>query len=94
MTLNYWMMEERYPNLKEEAGGLIPGCEISSLLDIILARWSIASCALTLACWAFVSRKKERKEKKRKNTKVGDSGVGFHVVYIAHQILVKNVDST
>ncbi len=33
-TLNYWMMVERYPNLKEEVGGLILGCEISSLLDI------------------------------------------------------------
>jgi hypothetical protein len=32
-TLNYLMMVERYPNLKEEAGGLTPGCEISSLLD-------------------------------------------------------------
>ena len=33
MTLNYWMMVERYPNLKDEVGGSIPGCEISSLLD-------------------------------------------------------------
>jgi hypothetical protein len=33
MTLNYWMMVERYPNLKEEVGDLIPGFEISSLLD-------------------------------------------------------------
>jgi hypothetical protein len=33
MTLNYWMIVERYPNLKEEVGGSIPGCEISSLLD-------------------------------------------------------------
>jgi hypothetical protein len=32
MTLNFWMMVERYPNLKEEVGGSIPGCEISSLL--------------------------------------------------------------
>ena len=29
----YWMMVERYPNLKEEVGGSIPGCKISSLLD-------------------------------------------------------------
>jgi hypothetical protein len=29
MTLNYWMMVERYPNLKEEVGGSIPGWEIS-----------------------------------------------------------------
>ena len=35
-TLNYWMMVERYPNLKEEVGGLIPGCETSSILDINL----------------------------------------------------------
>jgi len=41
---------ERYPNLKEEVGGSIPDYEISSLLDKILVMWSIASCALTLAC--------------------------------------------
>jgi hypothetical protein len=29
------MMVERYPNLKEEVGGSILGCEISSLLDKI-----------------------------------------------------------
>ena len=29
-TLNYWMMVERYPNPKEEVGGSIPGCEIST----------------------------------------------------------------
>jgi hypothetical protein len=33
MTLNYRMMVERYPNLKEKVGGLIPGYEISSLPD-------------------------------------------------------------
>ena len=36
-TLNYWMVE-RYPNLKEEVGSSIPGCEISSLLDIKLVK--------------------------------------------------------
>jgi hypothetical protein len=45
MPLNYWMMVERYPNLKEEVGGSNPGCEISSLPDIKLVRWSTASCA-------------------------------------------------
>ena len=35
-TLNYWMMVERSPNLKEEVGGSIPGCEYSSLLDKFL----------------------------------------------------------
>ena len=44
----------RYPNLKEEVDSLIPGCEISSLLDKknllggqpprVLWRWPIASC--------------------------------------------------
>ena len=33
MNLNFWMMVERYPNFKEEVGGLNRGCEISSLLD-------------------------------------------------------------
>ena len=41
--LSYGMMVERYPNHKEEAGGAIPGCEISSLPNGKLARWSIAS---------------------------------------------------
>ena len=38
-TLNYWMMVARYPNLKEEVGGSIPGREISSLLEKTW-RWS------------------------------------------------------
>jgi hypothetical protein len=38
MTLNYWMMVERYPKLKEEVGGSIPGRRISSPLDKILTR--------------------------------------------------------
>ena len=33
MTLNQWMIMEIYPNLKEKVGSLIPGYEISSLLD-------------------------------------------------------------
>ena len=33
MALNYLMMVERYPNLKEEVGGSKLGFEISSLLD-------------------------------------------------------------
>ena len=50
MTLNYRMMVERYLNLKEEVGGLIPGCEISSLphgnlrggqLPPVLCRWPV-----------------------------------------------------
>jgi hypothetical protein len=38
MTLKNWMVEERYPELKEEVGNSIPGCEISSLLDRITSR--------------------------------------------------------
>jgi hypothetical protein len=56
-TLIYQMMVERYPNIKEEFGSSIPGCEISSILDGKLAMWSTASCALMLACWPFVSKK-------------------------------------
>ena len=54
------MMVERYPNLKKEVGGSNPGCEISSLLDGKLARWSTASCASVLACWPSVSKKKRK----------------------------------
>jgi hypothetical protein len=61
-TLNYWMMVERYPNLKEEVGGLIPNCEISSLPYGKLARSSVASCALALACWPSASKKKKEEE--------------------------------
>ena len=46
---------ERYLNLKEEVGTSNPGCEISSLLDGKLPRWSTTSCALALACWPSVS---------------------------------------
>ena len=55
MTQNYWMMVERYPNLKEEVGNSISNCKISSLIDRKLARWSTASCALALACQPSVS---------------------------------------
>ena len=44
MTLNYWVMVERYPNLKEEVGGSILGCEISSLLDRITCQ--VVDCTL------------------------------------------------
>ena len=57
-TLNYRMMVERYPNLKEEVGNLIPSYEISFVLDGKLVRWLIVSCALGLACRPFVSKKK------------------------------------
>jgi hypothetical protein len=60
------MMVERYPNLKEEVGSLIPGCEISFLLDEKLARWLTTSCAFALACRPSVSKKKEKEKKKKK----------------------------
>ena len=40
----------------EEVGSSIPGCEISSLLDGLLASWSTASCALALACRHSISK--------------------------------------
>ena len=43
----------------QEVGGSVPSCEISSLLGGRLARWLIASCALALACWPFVSKRKK-----------------------------------
>ena len=35
-------------------GGSIPNCEISSLPDGELAKWSTTSCTLTLACRPFI----------------------------------------
>jgi hypothetical protein len=55
-TSNYRMVVERCPNFNEEVGGLNPGCEIPSLPDGKLAMWSIASCALALACLPSVSK--------------------------------------
>ena len=60
MTLNYRVMVEGYPNLKEEVGGSNPGYEISSLLDGKLARWSTASCAWRWTV-GLLSQKKEKK---------------------------------
>jgi hypothetical protein len=66
MVLNYWMMVERYPNLKEEVGSSILGWEISILLDGKLVRWSTissaltVSCALTLTSWPLVQKEREK----------------------------------
>ena len=54
MTLDSWMMMERYPNLKEEVGGPIPGCEISSLHDR-----ELASGPLSLVLWRWPVRSQE-----------------------------------
>jgi hypothetical protein len=56
MTLKYWMMVEKYPNLKVEVGNLIPGYEISSLPEGKLVKWSTASCALELAYRTSLSK--------------------------------------
>jgi hypothetical protein len=65
MVLNYRMMVERYPNLKEGVGGSNPGCEISSLLDGKLAKWLTTSCALAMACQPSVSKKQSKKKEEK-----------------------------
>ena len=70
-NLNYRMMVERYSNIKEEVGGSIVGCEISSLLDEKLAMRSTSSCALALAYQPFVSRKERKKKYIRKQVTLG-----------------------
>jgi hypothetical protein len=57
------MMVESYPNLMEKIGGLNRGCEISFLPDGKFARWSTTSCALTMTCRPFVSKKQKTKTK-------------------------------
>ena len=65
------MMVERYLNLKKEVGDSIPRCEISSLLDKKLARWSTTSYALALGCHPSVSIKKTKKHNQMvKNSQV------------------------
>jgi hypothetical protein len=64
-TLNYRIMMERYPDLKKEVSGSIPGCEMSSLPNGKLAKWSSASCVLALTCRHSLSKKKEKKKKKK-----------------------------
>ena len=63
MALNCCVMVvERYPNLKEEAGGSIASCEISSLPNGKLVKWSTA---LVLWRWHVgpLSRKQTNKTK-------------------------------
>ena len=50
------MMVKRYPILKEEVGGSIPDCKISSLLWHKLAKWSTTFYALTRACQPSISK--------------------------------------
>ena len=62
------MMMERYPNLNEEVGGAIPGCEISSLLDRNLP---CSQLPPMLGHWhvELLSLKRKRKKKKTVGTK-------------------------
>jgi hypothetical protein len=61
-TLNYRMMVERYPNLKEEVGGLNSGCEISSLPDGKLVRWCNCLLCFGAGLSAFYLTKEEEEE--------------------------------
>jgi hypothetical protein len=72
------MMVKRYPTIKEEVSSSIHGCEIPSLLDGKLARWSATSCALVLACWLFVSKNKI-KPKAIKKTQKKNNGENVHL---------------
>ena len=49
-TPNYWMMVERYPNLKEEVGGSILKCEYPLYLTKNLSSGHLLSGALAMAC--------------------------------------------
>ena len=55
-TLNYWMMVERYPNPKEEVGGSIPGCEISTC--------QVANCLVCFGASLSVLCLKKNEKKK------------------------------
>jgi hypothetical protein len=67
MTLNYRMMVERYPNLKEEVGDSNHGCEISSLPDK-----NLPSCQLPHVLWRWpVSHLSQKRKKKKKRNHSG-----------------------
>ena len=78
MTLSCWMMVERYPNCKEEVGGLILGYEISAMFDCEI-KWSTASCALALA----------HRPQKNKNDPTGYmlTSFGFAFVHLRYILL-------
>lgn len=51
MVPNYWMIVERYSNMKGEFGGLIPGSEIFSQLDGITSKVvNYLLCFLMMTC--------------------------------------------
>jgi hypothetical protein len=89
MVLNYRMMVERYPNLKEGVGGSNPGCEISSLLDGKLARWLTTSYALEMACRPSVSKKNKVKKKEEKGKRFTRLYAG--VMRCLHLLLIRYV---
>ena len=88
MTLNYWMMVERYPNLKEELGGSILGCEISSLLDRRIVMWSTTSRALALACRPAASKNKNKKNRLKFKT-LGNLSIVFRGIYRIYLKIMK-----
>jgi hypothetical protein len=65
MTLNYWMMVKRYPNLKKEVGGSIPDCEISSVLDRKTCH--VVSCFMcfNVGLLTFCLKKRRKKEEEK-----------------------------
>ena len=79
------MMVERHPNIKEEIGDLIPGCENSSLNDIKLAKWSIALMCfgVGMSALCLTKRKKENKENKNSNL-ILSHGLSNYVNYTIH----------
>jgi hypothetical protein len=68
MTLNYWMIVERYPNLKEEAVQF-PTMKSPLYSTKKNTCYMVASCALTLACRLSISKKKRKEIQVVCNTK-------------------------
>ena len=73
----YWMMVERYPNLKEEVGGSIPGYEISSPLDINLPLFNYLMCfdvVMSAFCLINNNKFKNSKSINKARTRLGQVG--------------------
>ena len=82
-------MVDRYSNLKEEVGGLIPSRDISSLLDIKLLRWSTISLCFGVGLTSFYlkkeKKKKEEEEEEEDDFRLSNYGFKKNVEYTSNQ---------
>ena len=91
------MMVKRYPNLKEEVGGSIPGCEISSLLDRIAGQ--VVNCLMCFGASvsAFCLKRKKKESVAHVNyfhSNLPPTIIGqFMKLVLSHWLFTKRINS-